>query len=468
MTMLEDYRALCAAKRAAPLQAGLSRTPELASGLFDHQKLGVEFALRAGRSALFYDTGLGKTRMMLEWGRHVVEHENKPVLMLAPLAVASQHLREAEAMGVEATLSRFGGVPSSPKIAITNYERLKDINPDDWGGVILDESSILKSFTGATSRKLIEAFGRTRFRLCGSATPAPNDHTELGQHSEFLGVETRTMMLTKFFLHDSADTGTWRLKGHAVAPFWDWVASWARCVSKPSDLGLSDDGFDLPPLEIVRRIVEADRSQDAGGEKDGQMRLFRIPESSATAIHKEKRMTSERRAAEYAAVVAAHSGEPICLWCDTDYDAEAIRAAVPEAVEVSGKMSVDMKEERLDSFSRGETRVLLTKASIAGYGLNWQHCRVTAFPANHSYEQFYQLIRRFWRFGQKRAVIGYEIASDTESEIIANRSRKSDDHGRMKAEMSAAMRRATDGARDTLTTYHPDQEATLPAWMTAR
>ena len=466
MQHLEAYRDLCAAKRATPVQSGIMRTPELTSSLFDHQKHGVEFALRAGRSALFYDTGLGKTRMMLEWGRHVVEYTNKPVLMLAPLAVASQHLREAEAMGVDATLSRFGGVPSSPKIAITNYERMKDINPDDWGGVILDESSILKSFTGSTSRKLREAFQTTQFRLCGSATPAPNDHTELGQHSEFLSVMDRNMMLTQFFLHDSADTGTWRLKGHAVAPFWDWVASWARCVSKPSDLGLSDEGFNLPPLEIVRRIVEADRSLDAGGEKDGQIRLFRIPESSATAIHKEKRMTSERRAAEYAAVVAMHPGEPICLWCDTDYDADAIREAVPEAVEVSGKMSLDMKEERLDGFSKGEVRVLLTKASIAGYGLNWQHCRVTAFPANHSYEQFYQLIRRFWRFGQKRAVIGYEIASDTEAEIIANRSRKGADHGRMKVEMADAMRRATNGARDALTAYHPNQEATLPAWMT--
>jgi hypothetical protein len=464
MSELERYRALCATKRATPVLAGIRRTPELSDGLFDHQRHGVEFALRAGRSALFYDTGLGKTRMMLEWGRHIVEYTNKPVLMLAPLAVGFQHLAEAEAMGVDATLSRFGATPSHPRIAITNYERLKDIAPSDWGGVILDESSILKSFTGATSRKLREAFKGTPFRLCGSATPAPNDHTELGQHSEFLGVLNRTMMLTRFFLHDSADTGEWRLKGHAVRPFWDWVASWARCVSKPSDLGFSDDGFALPPLDIVRRVVEADRTLDSGAERDGQMRLFRIPESSATAIHKEKRLTNERRAAEYARVVADHPGEPVCLWCDTDYEAEAIRAAVPEAVEVSGKMSADEKEERLNGFSRSQVRVLLTKASIAGYGLNWQHCRVTAFPANHSYEQFYQLIRRFWRFGQKRAVIGYEITSDTEAEIIVNRSRKGGDHERMKTEMAAAMRRAA-VEHATLHTYEPRQEATLPAWI---
>lgn len=466
MSELEAYRAMCAAKRAVPMASGMARIPELTPSLFDHQKHGVEFALRAGRSALFYDTGLGKTRMMLEWGRHVVEHTNKPVLMLAPLAVASQHLREAQTMGVDAVMSRFGVPPSSPKIAITNYERLDRFDPSDFGGVILDESSILKSFTGSTSRRLRDAFSTVPFRLCGSATPAPNDHTELGQHSSFLGIMPSSEMLSRFFVADQANAGRYRLKKAGVRPFWDWVASWARCVSTPSDLGYADEGFALPPLDIVRRIIEADRSIAAGCEKNGQIRLFRIPESSATAIHKEKRMTSELRAAEYAAVVAAHPGEPICLWCDTDYDAEAIRAAVPEAIEVSGKMSADMKEERLDGFSTGQVRVLLTKASIAGYGLNWQHCNVTAFPANHSYEQFYQLIRRFWRFGQKRPVTGYEIASDTEAEIITNRSRKADDHGKMKAEMTAAMRRAAI-EHSTLHTYEPQQKATLPAWIAA-
>lgn len=465
MTSLESYRAACAAKRPKALAMGLSRTPELSDGLFDHQRHGVEFALHAGRSALFYDTGLGKTRMMLEFGRCVVEAENKPVLMLAPLAVSAQHLREAEAAGVEASISRFGSPPSSPKVVITNYERLDKFDPNDYAGVILDESSILKSFAGVTTRKLISTFSQTRFRLAGSATPAPNDHTELGTHSEFLGALSQSQMLTRWFIHDSADTGTWRMKGHAARHFWDWVASWARCVSKPSDLGFSDEGFVLPPLDVQRHVVASDRSIDAGAEKDGQSRLFRSPERSATSIHKEKRLTAAARAAEVARIVAAHPGEPICIWVDTDYEAEAVRAAVAGVVEVSGKMSADVKEERLDAFSKGEVRVLLTKASIAGYGLNWQHCCTTIFCGlNFSYESFYQAVRRFWRFGQKRAVTAHVVISDTEAEIAASVQRKSDDHEKMKSEMAQAMMRAM-RIENEFSDYSPNQEARFPAWM---
>lgn len=463
---LATYRTLCASKRSEPLRSGISRTPELNATLRDHQRAGVEFALRAGRSALFYDTGLGKTRMMLDWGRCVVEHMNKPVLMLAPLAVGEQHLREAEAMGVDAAISRFGQPPSSPKIVITNYERLERFDPADYAGVILDESSVLKSFTGATTRKLITAFAQTPFRLAGSATPAPNDHTELGQHSAFLGVMPSSEMLSRFFIADQANAGVYRLKKAAIRPFWDWVASWARCVSKPSDLGFSDEGYDLPALDIVRHVVRADRQQDAGEEKNGQFRMFRIPERSATSIHKEKRLTATDRATQVADIVAAvPAGEPICIWVDTDYEAEAIRAAVPEAVEVSGKMHADVKEERLSAFSRGELRILLTKPSIAGYGLNWQHCNQAVFTGlSFSYESFYQAVRRFWRFGQPRPVSAHVVMADTEAEIVAAVQRKAGDHERMKAEMAAAMRRAA-VEHTTLHTYNPDKEATLPAWM---
>lgn len=465
---LEEYRRLCASKRPTALRSGISRTPELNDSLRDHQRVGVEFALRAGRSALFYDTGLGKTRMMLEWGRCVVEHMNKPVLMLAPLAVGAQHIREAEIMGIDAQISRIGAPPKSPRIVITNYERLERFDPNDYAGVVLDESSILKSFSGATTRKLIDAFGKTPFRLCGSATPAPNDHTELGQHSEFLGVDTRTMMLTKYFLHDSADTGEWRLKGHAVRPFWDWVAAWARCVSKPSDLGFDDTGYDLPPLEIIKHLVRVDRSDASGEEKDGQARLFRMPDTSATSIHKEKRLTAGGRADQVASIVAGISAtDPICIWVDTDYEAEAIRAVVPAAVEVSGKMSADVKEDRLTAFSRGEVRILLTKPSIAGYGLNWQHCNQAIFTGlSFSYEAFYQALRRFYRFGQKRPVSAHVVMAETEAAIVAAVQRKAGDHEKMKAEMAAAMRRAA-VEQTTIQTYQPQQKAALPAWMAA-
>jgi len=466
MTDLSAYRALCESHRAKQITRGIANIPDLNATLFDHQRHGVEFALRTGSSALFYDTGLGKTRMMLEWGRCVVEHTNKPVLMLAPLAVSAQHLREASAMSIDAAISRFGAAPSSPRIVITNYERLEKFDPADYAGVILDESSILKSFTGKTTRKLIDTFKDMPFRLAGSATPAPNDHTELGQHSSFLGVMPSNEMLSRFFITDQAKAGAYRLKKPAVAPFWDWVASWARCVSKPSDLGFSDDGFALPALDVQRHIVVADRSINPGEEKNGQGMLFRIPSSSATSIHAEKRMTKDDRAAKVAELVARHPHEPICIWVDTDDEAEAVRAVVPDAREVHGRMDADTKEELLDGFSRGEIRVLLTKPSIAGYGLNWQHCHTTIFCGlSFSYESFYQSVRRFWRFGQRNAVTAHVVMADTEANILATVTRKTDDHGRMKAEMSDAMRRAARvyGVRET---YQPRQEATLPAWMT--
>jgi superfamily II DNA or RNA helicase len=462
---LDAYRAACAAKRPKALAEGLTRVPELDTRLFPHQAHGVEFALRAGRAALFYDTGLGKSFMMFEWGRRVVEATNKPVLMLAPLAVSAQHLREAERFGIDAAISRFGQPPSSPKIVITNYERLERFDPADYAGVILDESSILKNFSGVTSRKLIDAFSQMRFRLAGSATPAPNDHTELGQHSAFLGVMPSSEMLSRFFIADQANAGVYRLKRPAVRPFWDWVASWARCVSKPSDLGFSDDDFVLPPLNIERHIVASDRSLDAGAEKDGQMRLFRIPERSATSLHKEKRLTSSPRAAQVAEIVALYPDEPICLWVDTDYEAAAIKEALPNVVEVHGKMDADLKEELLDSFSKGETRVLLTKPKLAGMGLNWQHCHTTVFcGVSHSYESFYQAVRRFWRFGQRRPVTAHIVLSDTEAEIAAVVDRKAGDHDRMKREMAAAMMRAV-RSHEILEPYQPTMQATLPAWL---
>lgn len=471
MNALAPYHDLIAQKRAAFEPCGFSGVDEgvLPGWMFDHQRHGTAFALRQGCSALFYDTGLGKTGMALAWGDEVVRRTNKPVLMLAPLAVASQHVAEAERFGIDAQMSRFGIAPNSPRIAVTNYDRLEKFDPADYAGVILDESSILKSFSGATTRKLIEAFAKTPYRLCCSATPAPNDHTELGQHSEFLGALDRNQMLVRWFLHDSADTGTWRMKGHAVTDFWNWVASWARAVSKPSDLGFSDAGFDMPELVIERHTIAADRSIDAGVEKRGkhagQGLMFRIPDTSATSIHAEKRLTSADRAAKVAALVEAEPNEPWIIWVDTDYDADAVKAALPTVCEVSGKMKIDQKEERLAAFSRGEVKWLLTKSSIAGYGLNWQHCARMAFCGlSFSYESFYQAIRRCWRFRQTRPVHVHIVCADTEAAIWDVVSRKAGDHDQMKAEMTAAMRRASMKA-ESLSTYSPNLEARLPAWL---
>jgi hypothetical protein len=464
---IKPYLELIDAKRIAFIPRGIADLPALSPALKDHQRHAVEFALRAGCAALFLDTGLGKTLCALEWGRVVVEHTGRPVLMLAPLAVAAQHEREAVKFGIDAKSIREPDQIDGARIYITNYDRMSKFDPDQFSGVILDESSIIKSFSGQTTRALIAAFKHTPFRLCCTATPAPNDHAELGQHSEFLGVMSQSQMLTRWFIHDSADTGTWKMKGHAVKDFWNWVASWARCVSKPSDLGFSDDGYNLPALNMQRHIVEADRSIDTGAEKDGQARLFRMPDTSATSIHREKRMTTDARADVIAALVAKEPDEAWVIWCDTDYEADALASRIPGAVEVRGSMSPELKEANLTAFSTGHARVIITKPSIAGFGLNWQHAARMAFVGlSFSYESFYQAVRRCWRFGQARPVDVHVACADTEESIWQIVSRKAGDHNAMKTEMTAAMSRASRSVPEQAP-YQPAKPLTLPKWIAA-
>ena len=462
---LDAYHAHIARKRVAAEPAGLAHVPVLHAELKPHQAHCVEFALRAGRAGHFLDTGLGKSFAALEWGRVVVEATNRPVLMLAPLAVGPQHEREAQRWGIDAVYRREPDAADGARIVITNYERLDRFDLDAFGGVVLDEASVIKNFTGVTTRRLIEAFARTPFRLSATATPAPNDHMELGQQAQFLGAMNSNEMLSRWFVTDQREMGRYRLKRAAVRPFWEWVASWARCVSKPSDLGFSDDGYALPDLRVSRHVVHADRSADAGSERDGQGRLFRMPDLSATAIHREKRLTAQARAEQVAALVALEPDESWIVWCDTDYEADALAAAMPDAVEVRGSMTADRKEERLDAFSRGQVRVLISKPSVAGFGLNWQHCARVAFVGlSFSYESYYQAVRRCWRFGQSRPVNVHVVAADTEAAIGAVVARKAGDHEAMKREMAAAMARATRSAA-VLEDYRPSLKAALPAWM---
>ena len=467
MTHLDAYHDLIAKKRVAFEPRGLAKIPALNAAMFPHQHHSTDFALRTGCAAMFLDTGLGKSLCALDWGRVVVEHTNKPVLMLAPLAVAMQHEREAGKFGIDAKAVREPEEIGGARVYITNYDRLDKFDASQFGGVILDESSILKSFTGATTRKLITTFAQTPFRLACTATPAPNDHAELGQHSEFLGALSQTQMLVRWFLHDSADTGTWRMKGHAVEDFWNWVSSWARCVSKPSDLGYSDDGFVLPEMTMIRHIVEADRSIHAGDEKDGQAKLFRMPETSATSIHREKRLTIDARADKIAEIVAREPDEPWVIWCDTDYEADALTDRITHAVEVRGSMRADVKEDRITAFSTGAAQIIITKPSVAGFGLNWQHCARMAFVGlSFSYESFYQAVRRCWRFGQTRPVNVHVAMADTEAAIWDVVSRKSGDHDAMKAEMVKAMSRASHTVSQ-IEDYTPNQKAKLPSWIAA-
>lgn len=467
MTDLAAYHEMIAAKALAFQPRGLTNVPDLHAQLSPLQAHCVDFSLRAGCSALFLDTGLGKTFASLEWARVIVERTNKSVLMLAPLAVAGQHQREAERWGIDAMAVREPDEITAPRIYITNYDRLARFADCDFAGVVLDESSILKSFTGATTRALMARFKATPYRLSATATPAPNDHMELGQQSQFLGVMESTDMLARWFFADQANMGKYRIKKPGVTDFWRWMASWSRCVTRPSDLGFSDDGYDLPEMRVFQHVVTADTTIDPGAERDGQSRLFRIPDTSATSIHREKRLTASARAEMVAEIVATEPTEPWVIWCESDYEADELMARVPGAIEVRGSMSPDEKEAKLTAFSTGAARVLVTKPSIAGHGLNWQHCARVAFVGlSFSYEQYYQAVRRCHRFGQTRNVHVHVVGSDTENAIWAIISRKADDHEGMKSAMKKAMAEAVVHNRGYVT-YRPAEKVRLPHFMGA-
>lgn len=445
-------------RRAVP--AGFSPVVDHPA-LFPFQRDCVTWALRQGRAALFEDTGLGKTLQELVWASAVAGHTNRPVLILAPLAVAAQTVREGVKFGIPGVRQVWSGEEvDGPGVYVTNYDRLHLFDPSVFGGVVLDESSILKAFSGPTKQALCAAFAETPYRLACTATPAPNDHLELGNHSEFLGVLTSHQMIARWFINDTSTFGTYRLKGHAVTDFWDWVCSWARCVGRPSDLGeYSDDGYVLPELQLHHHSVAVDRTVDRGDQ------LFREVEASATAIHRERRRTVEARAGRVAELVAAEPHEAWVLWADTDYDADALVERIPSAIEVHGGQGADRKAELLESFAAGEVQHLVTKGSIAGYGLNWQHCARVAFVGpSYSYEAFYQSIRRCWRFGQARPVDVHVVLAATEQMVWQTLLRKGADHESMKAEMFAAARRAQ-SRRAAVATYHPTVTAPLPAWL---
>jgi hypothetical protein len=469
MTDIEAYRNLIASKAVSFDPRGLGKVPPLNQSMFPHQAACTDFALRAGCSGLFLATGLGKSLCSLDWGRVIVEHTNRPVLMLAPLAVSKQHEREAEKFGIDATAIREPSEIRGARVYVTNYERIdrfSDAIPS-MGGVILDESSILKAFTGKTSRKLRQSFASTPYRLAASATPAPNDHMEIGQQSEFLGVMESPEMLSRWFIADQSEMGRYRIKAAARRAFWDWVASWARCLNMPSDLGFDDSTHVLPAIETHTHIVSADRSLDVGEEKTGQSRLFRIPDMSATSIHKEKRLTANRRAGAIAEVVSAEPNEPWIIWVDTDYDADAIMPLLPDAIEVRGNMRPDEKEDLIMSFVNGASRILVTKPSIAGMGLNLQHCARMAFTGlSFSFEGYHQSVRRCWRFGQHRTVHVHVAMADTERSILDVINAKSGRFDAMRDAMKSSMMRAHRGSR-VLDDYNPTMRMAIPEWLGA-
>ena len=457
--MKKEYAEFLASKAVRAPMRGLKSVPVLAPHLFNYQASAVAHALQAGGAGCFLDTGLGKTECQLEFLRHGMEATNGRGLLLTPLAVAQQTRRRAEKWGYEARVIRDQS-EAGDGINICNYDRLDKIDPAAFGAVSLDEASILKSFTGKTTRALIEAFRGHRFKLAATATPAPNDHMELGNYAEFLEIMQANEMLSRWFINDTSTASQeWRLKGHAEADFWDWLASWARCAELPSDLGGDDTGFILPELSIHRH--RAAETEIKGGEG-----LFASVSMSATNMHEVKRQTSEARAAKIAEVIAREPNEVWLIWCDTDYEADALKAVIGDAIEVRGSQPVEKKEELLEAFGTGQARRLITKPSLAGFGLDWSHCARMAFVGrSYSYETFYQAVRRCQRFGQKRQVQVHIAVAEGEAEIGRIVERKTADHQKMKAAMRAAMARAKDAARVARVPYQPKHKGRLPTWL---
>lgn len=422
---MSDYAAFLEKKAIIDPATGIADVPPLAQHLFPFQSDITKWAIRRGRAAIFADCGLGKTPMQLDWARVITAHTGKPVLILTPLAVSKQTLREAGKFGVPARYVKDGSEVADG-INITNYERLERFDPSVYGGVVCDESSILKSFTGATCAALIEAFAATPFRLACTATPAPNDYMELGTHAEFLGVMSRPEMLAMFFVHDGGETQKWRIRGHGQGDFWRWLASWAVMIRKPSDLGYSDEGFTLPPLHQHQHTVAAEPT-------DGD--LFTLEAQTLQERLAARRESVEERAAECAAVVNGTPDHWI-VWCNLNAEADALKRKIPDAVEVRGTDDPDLKERILTEFSDGKHRVLITKPSIAQFGMNWQHCHQQAFVGlSDSWEAYYQATRRSWRFGQLEPVHIHVITAESEGAVVTNIKRKDADAAQMAEEM---------------------------------
>lgn len=414
-----SYETFLASKRIASEPSGFTCDPAwINPALFPFQRDIVRWACRRGKAAIFADTGMGKTAMQLEWARLVRDTTGGDVLILAPLAVAEQTRAEGVKFGVEVTVCRTAA-DCRPGINIANYERLHHFSPGEFAGLVLDESSILKAYDGKTKAAILDFGEHVPYRLACTATPAPNDLTELCNHAEFLGVMQQKEVKALFFTQDGNSTSQWRLKGHAKRPFYRWLASWAVALRKPSDLGYEDGAFLLPPLDVRQVVV-------AAGERIGQQSLLSDnPESLTLDERRAARRNSLPDRVAAAAALVNSSSEPWLVWCDLNSESEALVAAIPGAVEVTGTDSNEAKESRMLAFSAGTVRVLVSKPSICGMGMNWQHCANVVFVGlSDSFEQFYQAVRRCWRFGQKRPVTAHVITSTAEGVVVENINRK--------------------------------------------
>ena len=427
--------------------------------LFDFQVALVTWAIQKGRAAIFADCGLGKTAMQLTWAENVARHTGNPVLILTPLAVAAQTIREGEKFGIECHRSSDGTVPG--RIVITNYERLDHFKPADFSGVVCDESSILKSFDGARRNEITDFMRKVPYRLLATATAAPNDFIELGTSSEALGYMGHMDMIARFFKNDQNNLSSrrmygeapkWRFKGHAEQPFWRWVTSWARACRRPSDLGFDDGRFTLPPLNEIDHLIETSTVPEG--------MLFAMPATDLREQRAEKKRTVQERCEQVASMVG-NTGQPALVWCHLNEEGNLLQQLIPDAVQVSGSDRDDVKESRLIDFAEGRSRVLITKPKIGAWGLNFQQCsHITYFPS-HSFEQYYQSVRRCWRFGQKNPVTVDIILTEGERRIMENLQRKRGQAERMFANLVSEMNNSLAIAKSS----YRSQSITIPSWM---
>ncbi|MDW5300731.1 MAG: SNF2-related protein [Sedimentibacter sp.] len=426
--------------------------------LFDFQRDITKWALKKGKAAMFLDTGLGKTIIQLSWSDEICKHTNGKVLILAPLAVSKQTVREGLKFGIEVTICR-SQQDVKKGINITNYEMLEHFNPNEFDGIVLDESSIIKSFAGKTTQQMLDLFKFVEYKLACTATPAPNDYEELGNHAEFLGVMTRSEMLATFFVHDSGDTAKWRLKGHAESEFWKWIASWAMVVKNPEDLGYDGSKYKLPQLSIQTHYVESPTNEDM---------FITLPAQTLEERREARKESLGDRVNK--AVELVHGMENCLIWCDYNDESTALSKSIPGAVEVKGADTPEHKENALIGFAIGDVKYLVTKPKIAGFGMNWQNCNNIIFCGlSDSYERFYQAIRRCYRFGQIKEVNVHVIISEKEESVLANVKRKEELAQQMSSNMVALtseilkneIRNTTRNAIE----YTPQHEIQLPAWL---
>jgi hypothetical protein len=428
---VQNYEDFVAGKRRAEVGTG-HQPGELNPHLFDFQHAIVSWAVRRGRAAIFADTGLGKTLMQLSWADEVASHTSGAVLILAPLAVSEQTIEQGSTFGITVRRVPHGGSPDAPGVWITNYERMDAIDFGGLRGLVLDESSILKAHDGKTRTRIIESAQGIPYRLSCTATPSPNDFEELGNQCEFLGVMTRTEMLATYFVNDTGDTGTWRLKGWGASKFWEWMGTWAVVLRNPSDLGFDGSRYVLPDPQYLEHVVETD---PLGND------LFSRPAQTLTERRQAQRGSIEQRCQALANVVNSESSEPWLIWCHLNDEAELLQSLIPGSINVQGSDSAEYKAEQMMAFSRGTLRVLISKPKICGFGMNWQHCARMAFVGlDDSFEKFYQAVRRCHRFGQKRSVQVHLFTAENEGQILLNLKRKEEQHHEMSANMIEHMK----------------------------